>query len=179
MRSLFDKFPFVIAYLDDICIYSKSMEEHTQPFRIVLEVLRKEELYARLEKCAFAVDKVDFLGHTIAADGLQVDASKVRAIEKWATPTNRKEMLSFLGMEGYYRKFIINYAKLVLPIIELAKDNVPWQWTAQHDKAFLVIKAALQQAPVLQLPDFDKPFMITTDRYRRVHQWTTRVAAFK
>ncbi|KAF0775321.1 hypothetical protein AaE_000979 [Aphanomyces astaci] len=162
MRSLFDKFPFVVVYLDDICIYSKSMEEHTQYLRIVVEVLRKEKLYAQLEKCAFAVHKVDFLGHTISADGLQVDASKVRAIEKWTTPTNRKELLSFLGMAGYYRKFIANYAKLVLTISELAKDNVPWQWTAQHAN-LLVIKAALQQAPVLQLPDFDKPFMITTD----------------
>ncbi|KAH9103704.1 hypothetical protein AeMF1_020028 [Aphanomyces euteiches] len=163
MRSLFDKFPFVVVYLDDICVYSKSLLDHVSHLRVVLEVLRKEKLYARLDKCAFGVNKVDFLGHTISAEGLQVDSKKVRAIEKWPAPTNRKELLSFLGMAGYYRKFIANYAKLVFPISELAKDSVPWQWTHQQDKAFMTIKAALQQAPVLQLPDFDKPFVITTD----------------
>jgi len=163
MRSLFDKFPFVVVYLDDICIYSTSMSEHAKHLRTVLKVLRKEKLYARMEKCAFAVDKVDFLGHTISGDGLQVDATKVRAIEKWSAPTNRKELLSFLGMAGYYRKFIANYANLVLPISDLAKDSTPWKWTNHQDKAFLTIKAALQQAPVLKLPDFDQPFMITTD----------------
>ncbi|KAF0708853.1 hypothetical protein AaE_013067 [Aphanomyces astaci] len=150
MRSLFDKFPFVVVYLDDICVYSKTMDEHVEHVRVVLE-------------CVFAVDKVNFLGHTITGDGLQVDSSKVRTIEELAAPTNRKELLSFLGMAGYYRKFIANYAKLIHPISELAKDKVPWEWTDQENKAFMVVKAALQQAPVLQLPDFDQPFMITTD----------------
>ncbi|KAH9133769.1 hypothetical protein AeRB84_020226 [Aphanomyces euteiches] len=152
MRSLFDKFPFVVVYLDDICVYSKSLLDHVSHLRVVLEVLRKEKLYARLDKCAFGVNKVGFLGHTISAEGLQVDRKKVRAIEKWPAPTNRKELLSFLGMAGYYRKFIANYAKLVFPISELAKDSVPWQCTHQQDKAFMTIKAALQQ-----------PFVITTD----------------
>ncbi|KAF0747768.1 hypothetical protein AaE_007595, partial [Aphanomyces astaci] len=163
MRSLFDKFPFVVVYLDDICVYSKTMDEHVEHVRVVLEVLCNEKLYARLDKCVFGVDKVNILGHTISGDRLQVNSSKVRAIEEWAAPTNRKELLSFLGMAGYYRKFIANYAKLILPISELAKDKVPWEWMDQHNKAFLVVKAALQQAPVLQLPDFDQPFIITTD----------------
>ncbi|KAH9132175.1 hypothetical protein AeRB84_021345 [Aphanomyces euteiches] len=161
MRCLFDKFPFVVVYLDDICVHSKHLNEHVNHLRCVLEVLRKEKLYARMEKCAFVVPKVDFLGHTISAEGLQVDSNKVRAIEKWSSPTNRKELLSFLGMAGYYRKFIANYANLVLPMSDLTKDSVPWNWSDRQEKAFLTIKAALQQAPVLQLPN--KPFMITTD----------------
>ncbi|KAH9184555.1 hypothetical protein AeNC1_013469 [Aphanomyces euteiches] len=108
MRCLFDKFPFVVVYLDDICVHSKHLNEHVNHLRCVLEVLRKEKLYARIEKCAFAVPKVDFLGHTMSAEGLQVHSNKVRAIEKWSSPTNHKELLSFLGMAGYYRKFIAN-----------------------------------------------------------------------
>ncbi|KAF0685356.1 Aste57867_22733 [Aphanomyces stellatus] len=114
------------------------MSEHEKHLRTVLEVLRKDNLYARMEKCAFAVNKVDFLGHTISGDELQVDATKVRAIEKWSARTNRKELLSFLGMSGYYRKFIANYANLVLPISDLAKDSAPWKWTNHQGKVFLI-----------------------------------------
>ncbi|KAH9125851.1 hypothetical protein AeMF1_003605 [Aphanomyces euteiches] len=152
-----------VVYLNDICVHSKHLNENVNHLRCVLEVLRKEKLYTRMEKCACVVPKVDFLGHTISAEGLQVDSNKVRAIEKWSSPTNRKELLSFLGMAGYYRKFIANYAHLVLPMSDLAKDSVPWTWSDRQEKAFLTIKAALQQAPVLQLPNFDKLFMITTD----------------
>jgi hypothetical protein len=163
MRRLFDKFPFVVVYMDDICVFSRNNEEHAVHLEAICEVLRDEKLYARPDKCAFGAVSVNFLGHTISKDGLHVDQQKIRAIEKWSEPTNRKELLSFLGLAGYYRKFIAGYAKLVLPLSDLVKASTLWKWDTTHRKAFLVIKLALQQAPVLQLPNYKNRFIVTTD----------------
>jgi hypothetical protein len=163
MRRLFDRFSNVVVYMDDICIYSRTMKEHVAHLTAVCKVLRDEKLYARPDKCVFGVDSVDFLGHTISKDGLHVDQKKIRAMEQLPEPTNRKELLSFLGLAGYYRKFIAGYAKIVLPLSALVKSNALWKWDDSHRKAFLVIKLALQQAPVLQLPNYEKSFVVTTD----------------
>jgi len=163
MRHLFDKLSFVVVYMDDICIFSTTAEDHARHLAAVCEVLRREKVYARPSKCSFAVDSVDFLGHTISKFGLQVDKKKVRVIEKWPEPTNRKELLSFLGLAGYYRKFIAGYAKVVMPLSELVKPSSTWKWESHHTKAFVTIKLALQQAPVLSLPNFTKSFIVTTD----------------
>ncbi|KAF0715716.1 Aste57867_3231 [Aphanomyces stellatus] len=143
MRQLFDKFDFVAVYMDDICVFSRSMDDHVQHLRVICDVLRAEKLYARPSKCAFGVDSVDFLGHTISKDGLHVDQSKFRAIEI-----------------GYYHKFIPAFADLVCPLLNI---GTKWQWGDDERRAFLTIKLALQQAPVLQLPDYHKPFVVTTD----------------
>ena len=163
MRLLFGKFDFVIVYLDDICVCSKTIEEHAEHLAIVLKVLEDEKLYVRLDKCEFGMEEISFLGHVIGKDGLKVDPKKVRAVEKLIAPTNRKQLLSFLGLAGYYRKFICDFATLVLPLSELTKDKTSWTWNDEHERAFSSIKLALQQAPVLQLPNYEKPFTVTTD----------------
>ncbi|POM79630.1 Retroelement pol Polyprotein, partial [Phytophthora palmivora] len=112
MHALFDKFEFVVVYLDDICVFSKSMEEHVEHLRAVCEVLRREQLYAHLSKCSFGQTEVAFLGHMVSQAGISVDPRKTEAIAKYPTPTNRKELLSFLGLAGYYRRFIYDFAEL-------------------------------------------------------------------
>ncbi|KAF0693701.1 Aste57867_15359 [Aphanomyces stellatus] len=116
MSRLFDKFDFVVVYVDDICVFSRSMDEDVQHLRVICDVLRAEKLYARPSKCAFGVDSVDFLGHTISKEGLHVDQSKVCAIEMWCEPESCKDVKSFVGLGSYYRKFIPAFADLVHPL---------------------------------------------------------------
>ncbi|KAF1334741.1 Retroelement pol polyprotein, partial [Globisporangium splendens] len=163
MRVLFGKFKFVVVYLDDICIFSRSMKDHAQHLAMVCEVLRHEKLYARLSKCEFGKSSVHFLGHTVTAEGIQVDAKKTTAIEKYPTPTTQKTLLSFLGLAGYYRRFICDFARIALPLHRLIKKDAKWTWSSEHDHAFRALKLALQQAPTLRLPDFDRRFTVTTD----------------
>ncbi|KAF1317743.1 Retroelement pol polyprotein, partial [Globisporangium splendens] len=163
MRVLFGKFKFVVVYLDDICIFSRSMKDHAQHLAMVCEVLRHEKLYARLSKCEFGKSSVQFLGHTVTAEGIQVDANKTTAIEKYPTPTTQKTLLSFLGLAGYYRRFICDFARIALPFHRLIKKDAKWTWSSEHDHAFRALKLALQQAPTLRLPDFDCRFTVTTD----------------
>ncbi|KAF0684304.1 Aste57867_23701 [Aphanomyces stellatus] len=139
------------------------MEEHWVHLRVVLELFREQKLYTRKSKCEFGVSEVRFLGHVISKDGLAVDPRKIEVVVKWQPPSSRKELLSFLGFAGYYRKFIFNYAGIVLPLSELTKDYVEWLWMDEQQDAFETIKLHLQQAPVLQLPDHDKPIIVTTD----------------
>ncbi|KAF1325142.1 Retroelement pol polyprotein, partial [Globisporangium splendens] len=163
MRVLFGKFKFVVVYLDDICIFSRSMKDHAQHLAMVCEVLRHEKLYARLSKCEFGKSSVHFLGHTVTAEGIQVDAKKTTAIEKYPTPTTQKTLLSFLGLAGYYRRFICDFARIALPLHRLTKKDAKWTWSSEHDHAFRALKLALQQAPTLRLPDLDRRFTVTTD----------------
>ncbi|KAF1319757.1 Retroelement pol polyprotein, partial [Globisporangium splendens] len=163
MRVLFGKFKFAVVYLDDICIFSRSMKDHAQHLAMVCEVLRHEKLYARLSKCEFGKSSVHFLGHTVTTEGIQVDAKKTTAIEKYPTPTTQKTLLSFLGLAGYYRRFICDFARIALPLHRLIKRGAKWTWSSEHDHAFHALKLALQQAPTLRLPDFDRRFTVTTD----------------
>ncbi|KAF0756384.1 hypothetical protein AaE_004653 [Aphanomyces astaci] len=102
--------------MDDICVFSRTIEEHVDHLRSICTVLRTEKLYARPSKCSFGIDSVNFLGHTISKDGLHVDQSKVRAIEKWPEPQSSKDVMSFVGLASYYRKFIPDFAELVRPL---------------------------------------------------------------
>ena len=109
-RPYLDK--FVIVFIDDILIYSRSKVEHGQHLRMVLEMLRKEKLYAKFSKCEFWIRKVDFLGHVVSEEGIHVDPSKIKAIENWETPRTPTEIRQFLGLAGYYRRFIKNFSKV-------------------------------------------------------------------
>ena len=112
-RTLFDKLgTFVVVYLDDIGIFSRTMEDHVGHVRAVCEVMRKEKLYARLSKCAFGSKEIAFSGHMVSEAGLRVDIKKTDSIAKFQASSCRKELLSFLGLAGYYRRFICKYARI-------------------------------------------------------------------
>jgi len=146
MRLLFGRFVFVVVYLDDICVFFNSMEEHIDHLAQIFDVLLAERLYVRADKCVFGASSISFLGHVIGKDGLQVDERKVRAIERLAPPTCRNDLFSFLGLAGYYRKFVDKYATMVAPLSDLTKSTTAWTWTDVHEHAFTSIKLALQQS---------------------------------
>jgi len=161
-REWFDD--FVVIYIDDILIYSGSLEEHAEHLRKVFQRLRENKLYAKLEKCKFEVTKVDFLGHRRTQEGLKMDDHKVKAIVDWEPPKSVLALRSFLGLASYYRKFIKNFAKIATPLTNLLKKStVTYKWERTCDEAFETLKGILVKAPMLKLPDFDKDFEIHSD----------------
>nr|CCA27674.1 polyprotein putative [Albugo laibachii Nc14] len=164
MRTLFDKLgEFVVVYLNDICVFSRTMEVHVKDIRAVCEVLRKEKLYARLSKCAFGRKEIAFLGHMVSEDVLRVDPKRTDTIATFQAPTCRKDLLSFVGLAGYYRRFICNFAQISRPLRDLIKQDTQWNWGEDQQKAFNALKIAFQQSPTLKLPYFTHPFIVTTD----------------
>jgi hypothetical protein len=155
---------FVVVYIDDILIYSGSLEKHAEHLHKVFQRLRENNLYAKLEKCEFRVTEVDFLGHRITQEGLEMDDHKVKAIVDWEPPKSVPTLRSFLGLASYYRKFIKNFAKIAVPLTNLLKKSaVTYKWEGACDEAFETLKGILMKAPVLKLPDFDKDFEIHSD----------------
>jgi hypothetical protein len=165
MNTIFRPFlnKFVLVYLDDILIYSRTAEEHCSHLRQVLEVLREHRLYANLRKCTFAKPELSYLGHIITAEGIKVDPRKTAAVVKWPRPTSLGELRSFLGLATYFRKFISHFAQLAMPLHRLTRKAATWRWTPGCQKAFEEIKRALTEAPCLAFPDFTKPFEVHTD----------------
>ena len=126
---------FVIVFIDDILIYSKSKKEHEEHLRIVLEVLREKRLYAKFSKCEFWLDSVSFLGHVVTKDGLMVDPSKIEVVKSWVRPTNVTEVRSFVGLASYYRRFVKGFSLVSSQLTSLTKQNVPFVWSANVKKA--------------------------------------------
>ncbi len=155
---------FVVVYIDDILVYSNSMEEHVEHLWKVFQRLRKNKLYAKFKKCKFGVLKMDFLGHKITQKGLKMDDRKVKAILDWEPPRSVPDLKSFLGLAFYYRKFIKNFAKKTTPLTNLLKKSSgTYEWEEACNEAFETLKGILVKAPVLKLPDFDKDFEIHSD----------------
>jgi len=127
---------FVVVFIDDILIYSQSAEEHEQHLRIVLEKLRAHELYAKFGKCEFWLTKNAFLGHILSEDGVAVDLAKVEAITNWKQPTTITKVRSFLGLAGYYRRFIEGFLKIARPMTELTKKDKKFVWSKHVRKVF-------------------------------------------
>ena len=125
---------FVIVFIDDILVYSGSPEEHAKHLWTILQILRERQLYAKFSKCQFWLDKVVFLGHVISAEGISVDPHKIEAIVNWKPPTNVSEVRSFLGLVGYYRKFVEGFSKIATPLTNLLKKDHKFEWsdTCQH-----------------------------------------------
>jgi hypothetical protein len=154
---------FVVVFIDDILIYSETTEEHEEHLRVVLERLRQRKLYAKFSKCEFWMEKVAFLGHVLSAEGIAVDPSKVESVTKWEQPLNVTDIRSFLGLAGYYQRFIENFSKIAKPMTELLKNNTKFEWSEACEKSFQELKTRLTTAPVLTLPDIKKDFMVYCD----------------
>ncbi|OWZ05635.1 Retroelement pol Polyprotein [Phytophthora megakarya] len=164
MRLLFGKFPFVMVYIDILLYYSHSLEEHCDHRRHMFDALRAERLYTWCAKCVFgAEESVEVLGYTVARQRLQVDKRKTLVIVQFPEQATPMHVLSFLGFTGYYCHFICDFAQIVLPLSELVKKSVPWCWGQDQRHAFVQLKLRLQQAAVLQIPNFDKSFAVTTN----------------
>lgn len=164
MNNVFKPFlrKFVLVFFDDILIYSKDEQEHSDHLQLVLGKLVDHCLYANRKKCEFGKNSIGYLGHVISEQGVDVDQDKVTAILEWPLPTNLRELRGFLGMTGYYRKFVAHYAHIAQPLTEqLRKDNYGWNEAATA--AFELLKSALTKAPVLRMPDFQKLFIVETD----------------
>ncbi|CAJ2638227.1 unnamed protein product [Trifolium pratense] len=165
MNRIFHSFldRFVVVFIDDILIYSKSEEEHEEHLRIVLQVLKEKKLYAKLSKCEFWMKEVSFLGHIISSGGIAVDPAKVDAVSQWGTPESVSEIRSFLGLAGYYRRFIEGFSKLALPLTKLTRKDQAFVWDGICEKSFQELKRRLTTAPVLILPDAKESFVVYCD----------------
>ncbi|KAJ4765914.1 polyprotein [Rhynchospora pubera] len=152
----------VLVFFDDILVYSKSWEEHLQHLEIVFQKLRAHRLFAKMSKCAFGVERVDYLGYIISKDGVATDASKIEAIIHWPTPQNARGLRGFLGLAGYYRRFVKDYGVICKPLTQLLGKK-GFQWSLKAQEAFERLKTAMTSAPVLALPDFFEPFCIEAD----------------
>jgi len=160
-RPYLDK--FVVVFIDGILIYCKNKEEHAGHLRIVLEVLRDHQLYGKLSKCEFWFDEVQFLGHVISSHGIAVDPSKVEMVLKWERPPTVTEVRSFLGLAGYYRRFVEGFSKMVSPLTQLTRKDQPFSWTDKCEKCFEEKKRRLTTAPILIIPDTNKMFEVYCD----------------
>ncbi|WVZ76319.1 hypothetical protein U9M48_024303 [Paspalum notatum var. saurae] len=156
----------IVVFIDDILIYSKSEEEHEVHLRLVLQRLREHKLYAKLKKCEFWIDEVPFLGHIISKGRIAVDPRKISAITNWEVPQTPKEVRGFLGLVGYYRRFIENFSKTAKPMTSLLEKYAAFKWTADRQAAFDELKRRLTTAPVLTLPDQQKKFTVYCDASR-------------
>nr|GEY76459.1 hypothetical protein [Tanacetum cinerariifolium] len=149
-RTRYDK--FVIVFIDDILVFSKSKEEHKDHLRTVLQTLRQEKLYAKFSKCEIWLSSVAFLGHIVSSEGITMDPAKVEAITKWPRPTSVTEVRSFLGLAGYYCRFVEGLSRLALPLTKLMRTSEKFVWNEEREKSFEELKQRLVSSPVLTLP---------------------------
>jgi hypothetical protein len=131
---------FVMVFIDDILVYSRSEEEHEGHFRLVLQKLRDHKLYAKLSKCEFWLKQVAFIGHVISKGGISVDPSKVQDVLSWKAPTTVSDIQSFLGLAGYYRRFIEGFLKISKPMTELLEKDKQFEWTPTCEASFQELK---------------------------------------
>lgn len=143
---------FVIVFIDDILVYSRSTEDHERHLRIVLQTLRDHELYAKFSKCEFWLTHVAFLGHVISGEGISVDLAKIEAVINWPRPTTVTEIRSFVGLAGYYRRFVEGFSRLASPMTRLLKKEEKFVWTDKCESSFQELKHKLTIASVLTIP---------------------------
>jgi hypothetical protein len=153
---------FVLVFFDDILIYSSSWTDHLRHVRTVLDILLQHRLFVKRSKCSFATDSVAYLGHVISADGVSMDPEKVRAVADWPAPRSARAVRGFLGLAGYYRKFVKDFGTIAAPLTALLRKD-GFSWSAEADEAFQALKTAVTSAPVLVLPDFTQPFIVECD----------------
>jgi hypothetical protein len=154
---------FIVVFIDDILAYSRNEEEPEGHLRLVLQKLRDYKLYAKLSMCEFWLKQVNFLGHVISKGGISVDPSKVQDVLDWKAPTSVGDIRSFLGLAGYYQRFIEGFSKISKPMIELLEKDKQFEWMPACESSFQELKKRLTTTLVLVMPDLEKPFFIYCD----------------
>ena len=154
---------FVVVYLDDTIVYSRTFDDHLRHLNEVFYRIRKAGLRLNIEKCNFWMQRLPFLGHIIAPSGIAPDPAKIEAVQKIRLPRNVTELRSFLGLAGYYRQFIQNFSAIAKPLNRLLQKDEPYRWTHVQQEAFIELKNRLTAAPILAYPDFRKTFILATD----------------
>jgi hypothetical protein len=157
---------FVLVFFDDILIYSKTWTDHLNHVDQVLRLLSQHQLFLKQSKCSFGASEVEYLGHLVGKDGVRVDPRKIEAMQDWPHPKTLKSLRGFLGLTGYYRKFIKNYGKIAAPLTTLLKKN-SFTWTPVAAQAFQTLKTTMCTTPILALPDFTKTFVLECDASRK------------
>nr|GEU58887.1 putative reverse transcriptase domain-containing protein [Tanacetum cinerariifolium] len=164
-KSYLDK--FMIVFIDDILIYSKRKEEHAEHLKLILELLKKEKLYAKFLKFDFWLSRIQFLGQMIDSEGIHMDPTKIESIKDWASPKTPTEIHLFLGLTGYYRRFIKGFSKISKPMMKLNQKNVKFDWSEKAEAAFQLLKQKLCSASILALPEGSENFMVYCDASRK------------
>ena len=153
---------YVLVFFDDILVYSTTWEDHLKHLKFILAILKKNNIFVKRGKCKFGQTAVQYLGHIISQDGVCVDPEKVSAMVQWPQPRSPRAMRGFLGLTGYYRKFIQDYGKIAAPLTQMLRKN-SYQWSDKAVTAFEKLKNAMTRAPVLALPDFARQFVVECD----------------
>jgi hypothetical protein len=159
-KNYLDK--FVIVFLDKILVYSNSKQEHEHHLILVLQVLREHQLYSKLSKFYFYQEHIHYLWHIIAEQGIAVDPEKIEAIRGWPTPRNFSEVISFMGLVGYYKRFIAGFSKISHPITFLQNKRIKFEWTIECEEKFNLLKELLTSAPILKIADPNQSFVVCT-----------------
>ncbi|GJY88824.1 putative reverse transcriptase domain-containing protein [Tanacetum coccineum] len=154
---------FVIFFIDDILIYSKNKQDHEEHLKLILELLKKEELYAKFSNCEFWIPKVQFLGHVIDSKGIHVDLAKIESIKDWASPKTLTEIRQFLGLAGYYQRLIEGFSKITKSMTKLTQKKVMFDWGDKQEAAFQLLKQKLYSAPILALLEGAENFIVYCD----------------
>ena len=154
---------FAAVYIDDIIIYSRTFEQHMDHIQQVFDALRKACLKIKLKKGYFCFPSIAFLGHIVGRNGIAPDPAKIEKVKNFPEPTNLKELRGALGLFSYYRKFVKDFSKIAKPLLDLLKKDAPFSWKEKQQTAFDYLKKKLIEAPILQYPDFNKPFVLFTD----------------
>ncbi|GJX95610.1 putative reverse transcriptase domain-containing protein [Tanacetum coccineum] len=154
---------FVIVFIDGILIYSKNKKEHKKHLKAILELLKKEELYAKFSKCEFWLPKVQFISHVIDSQGIHVDPAKIESIKYWSSPKIPMEIRQFLGLVRYYRRFIEGFSNIAKPMTKLTQKKVKFVWGNKQEATFQLLKQNLCSAPILALPEGSEYFIVYCD----------------
>ena len=160
-KDYFDQ--FVIVFINDILVYSQTESEHEKHLRLVLQRLREHRLFAKFKKCEFWLSQVSFLGHIVSKEGIKVDPAKIEAVRDWPRPKNASEVRSFLGLAGYYRRFVEGFSKIATALTEVTRKSQKFVWSDKCENSFQELKQRLITAPFLSLPTGQEKFVIYCD----------------